>query len=85
LRKGARLQCEGGVIDRPTEAEINELIDIAPLRDFKPVLCIIPFSAKIKKMAHPVQLAARANPLHVEYVITDLQGGMFDRIELMPI
>lgn len=81
LRKGADEKLKGGVITPPECDEIIQVIDSAPLSDFKPVIYAMAFAA-VKHLAKRVPVAQRAHPLSEEYIIETLAGDIFDILNL---
>ncbi len=81
LKKGALLNFENGIISEIELARINKIIDTALIKDFRPLIYIIPFNG-IKKKINLVDVELTANPLSMEYQIPELKSSEFDIIEL---
>lgn len=85
LIKGAASKRSKGVITGRTEKTIISIVQVAEIRDFKPLLYIIPFASKIARLAKEVPVDQRAHPMSVEYRIESLPRSMFDAVELRKI
>ena len=81
LRKGAESKLKAKVITKPERDEIIQVIDAAPLTEYKPLIYTMTF-ADVKKMAKRVPVAERAHPLSEEYIIEKLPGDAFDILNL---
>ena len=81
LKKGAIINYENGKITEIELARINKIIDSASLKDFRPLIYIIPFSI-IQNKLRLVDVELAANPLSIEYQIPELNSAEFDIIEL---
>ena len=56
-------------------------IERAEVRDFRPVLYVIPF-ARVRGTVVDVPVEERAHPLSIEYRVEDLARDSFDMLEL---
>lgn len=81
LLRGASFKKGQGVITQEQEDEISQIINNAEIRDFRPLLFVIPYE-QTKHLIRAVPIADRAHPLSIEYVIEDLPRNLFDVIEL---
>jgi len=81
LLKGASAKRSQGVITADTEAEIAAVVGLATLKDFSPLLYIIPFYGGTTR-ATRVPVPQRASLLSEEYIVDDLGRDEFDVIEL---
>ena len=81
IGRGAGAKLGAGVITQEQQAEIEETIDLAEVRDFRPVLYVIPFD-RVRELAAEVPLHERAHPLSVEYRVEMLPRDCFDMLEL---
>lgn len=80
LKKGASIYYENGIISDIELARINKIIDSATINEFRPLIYVIPHNSIKDKLIH-VDVDKTANPLSVEYQITDLLNDEFDIIE----
>lgn len=74
-----RKQADGVV----TEQQLKEIVAIAEaadLRDFRPLLYVIPYNI-VANMLEQVPASMRVSPLEVEYIIKELPRQNFDVIE----
>jgi hypothetical protein len=71
-----RKACE---ITEEAAKEIVAILEDAELRDFRPVLFVIPFSL-VRDMVVPVPVGQRAHPLSAEFIIPRLPRNCFDAI-----
>lgn len=81
ILKGASAKRASGVISPDQERDIVSILARAQLRDFRPMLYVIPW-ALITTRAIDVPIGERAHPLSVEYRIADLDRSEFDAIPL---
>ena len=81
LRKGAEAKLLAGVITGAQQAEIEKMIETVDLRDFRPVLYVIPFE-RVRGMVVDVPVTERAHPMSVEYRVEALPRDHFDMLEL---
>ena len=80
LKKGVAEALIKGVIDTEDVARINEMIDVAYIADFCPLLYIIPahlVRVRIKK----ISVKEMAHPLGEEYILSDLKSNEFEIIQ----
>jgi hypothetical protein len=80
ILRGAQSRRQQGAIGERQEAEIRAVVSLAEIRDFKPLLFVIPF-AKVRGMIREVPVEQRAHPLSLEYIIESLPRPSFDIIE----
>jgi hypothetical protein len=80
LKKGALIHHKAGIIDDNDLVRINKLIDSAKLKDFRPLLYLIPKNLVESKIIE-VDIDDKANPLDVEYQIVDLNKNEFEIIQ----
>jgi hypothetical protein len=71
----------GGIIDDAGAGEIASVVDLADIRDFRPMCYVIPFCL-VRNRVRPVPISERAHPLSPEFVIEVLPRDCFDAIEL---
>ena len=81
LQRGADIQFRNGVIDAAARDEILTIIDVAELRDFRPLLFVIPF-APVAALVKQVRIKDRAHPLSEEYILERLSRDAFDVLEI---
>jgi hypothetical protein len=81
LLAGAAIRKANGEINDSTEKEIAAVINLASVRDFRPLLYVIPYY-KISKIVHEVPVDKQAHPLSEEYIISDLRVDSFDVLQL---
>jgi len=82
LIKGAASKKSSGVITERMEKTIISIVQVAEIRDFKPLLFIIPFTGRVARLAKEVPVDQRAHPMSIEYRIEKLPRTMFDPVEL---
>ena len=81
LRGAADEKLVSGVITLLQKREIAYAIDKAELREFRPLLFVIPFS-KVRARVQRAPIEKWASPLYPEYVIPALPRRCFDILEL---
>jgi hypothetical protein len=81
IEKGADAKLAAGVIDARQFDEIIEIVQRASVREFRPVLYIIPYD-RVAHLVADVPVALRAHPLSVELKVEALPRDCFDVIEL---
>ena len=81
VKRGAEAKRREGVITASQQAEIVRIIDRSELRDFRPVLYVIPFD-RVRDTVVDVPVQERAHPLSVEYRVERLGRDTFDMLEL---
>jgi hypothetical protein len=81
IKKGADAKLDLGVITEGEHAEIMKTLERAEVRDFRPVLFVIPYD-RVRGMVVDVPVTQRAHPLSVEYRVELLSGECFDMLEL---
>ena len=82
VRNGARIKRVAGIISEQQRIDIEGIVASAGLRDFRPLLFVIPFGP-VAGRAEAVPLARRASLFHEEYTIERLPRDLFDVIELL--
>lgn len=78
--RGARAMRRSGVVNAAQYNEIDQIVKLADMADFEPLVFVIPFD-KVRHMAKLVPPTKRAHPLSVEYTIQSLPGDWFDIIK----
>lgn len=81
ILNGAEVKYASGVIDIPEWDNIKWTVEKAEIRDFRPLVFVIPFGG-VEHLVEEVPPAERAHPLSVEYRIEELPRDRFDVIEL---
>ena len=81
LRKGAEEKLNAHIIVTTERDEILQVVDSAPLSEFKPLIYIMVFD-DVKLLAKRVAVAKRAHPLSEEYIIEALPGDAFEILNL---
>jgi hypothetical protein len=81
LLRGATIKKGLGVINEYQEEEIKAIVESAEIRDFRPLLYVMPFD-KVAHLLKNIPIADRAHPLSVEFVIEELPRNLFDVIEI---
>ncbi|MGI0014266.1 MAG: hypothetical protein ACREBU_12625 [Nitrososphaera sp.] len=81
IRKGAETMMKRGKISPDACSEIIAISKIAPMHQFKPLLCII---SRLEAVPYQQQVDVRskANPLSHEYIVADLPHAAFDVIRI---
>ncbi|MDB3936203.1 hypothetical protein N9383_05740 [Granulosicoccus sp.] len=79
LIKGAKFKHQAGVLTDLQFSEIEEIVDQSEIRDFRPLLYVIP-SIAANDIISTTTVSQRAHPLSVEYIISELPRDMFDVI-----
>lgn len=81
IRKGADAMLKLGKISEEAHGEILAISKIAPMQQFRPLLCIIP---RIEAVPYyqKVDVRSRANPLSHEYIVSNLPQSAFDVIRI---
>ena len=80
ILSGAHEKRKVGEISEDTLREIASVMDQARMRDFRPLVYVIPFD-RVAAVLEPVPVPSRAHPLSMEYVIHKLPRSEFDVIE----
>ncbi len=80
IRNGAAYKRQSGVIDDAQFRDILAIVDQASMRDFRPLIYVIPFD-RVADIVREVPVNERAHPLSVEYIIESLPRECFDIIE----
>ena len=79
LKRAHQKHASGG-IDEQQLKEIAAIVRRADVKDFRPLLYVIPYST-VAGLLKPVPIHLRASPLSIEYVIEALPRQHFDIIE----
>jgi hypothetical protein len=81
VKSGADAKLEAGIINDTQHEEIIRIVERAEVRDFRPVLYVIPYD-RVRGRVVDVPVHQRAHPLSVEYRVESLPGDCFDMLEL---
>jgi hypothetical protein len=81
ILRGAACKRTANVITAEVETEIAEIVRMAEVRLFRPLLFVIPF-AGVRTIAKVVPPKERAHPMSIEYRIDELPRHLFDVLEL---
>src|SRR5271154_4485922 len=81
ILNGAKSKTEAGLITEAQRGEIVAIVEAAEIRDFRPLLYVIPFRA-VAKRAKVVPPEERAHPMSIEYRIEVLPRYFCDVIQL---
>jgi len=81
IKKGASFKKSIGIITDVQEQEIFEIVDQSEIRDFRPLLYVLPFD-NCAHLLKAVPIKDRAHPMSVEFIIEELPRNLFDVIEL---
>lgn len=79
--RGAAVKRAANIITADEEAEIAEIVKMADVRTFVPLVYVIPF-ATVRHLAKIVPPKERAHPMSTEYRIEELPRNLFDVLEL---
>ena len=79
--RGASIKRSLGAISSEQEEEIKSIVENSEIRDFRPLLYIIPYD-RVTHLLRNVPIVDRAHPLSVEFVIEELPRNLFDVIEI---
>lgn len=81
IRKGADAMLKLGRIDHEAHGEILVASKLAPMHQFKPLLCVI---SRIEAIPYykKIEIKGRANPLSHEYIVSSLPQSAFDVIRI---
>jgi hypothetical protein len=82
LLRGANLKVQERVITRKQKSDTYAIVDQAQLRDFRPLVYVIPWQA-VRNLVQEVPVRERAHPLSNEYLVERLPRRCFDIIEFM--
>lgn len=80
IKKGADAKLEARVISSDEHASIMRTLENAKVRDFRPVLYVIP-SDRVRGTVVDVPVHQRAHPLSREYRVENLGRDCFDMLE----
>jgi hypothetical protein len=78
---GASIKEQQGVIDQLTRQRIEAVVTRAPIRDFSPLLLVIPY-ASVSGIVKPADITAAARATSEEYIIDELPRSCFDVLQL---
>jgi hypothetical protein len=81
ILRGADIQRRNGKINDAAHQNIRLIVKEAQIRDFRPLIFVIPFEPVSKRLVH-VPIKDRAHPLSQEFIIENLERNAFDVIEL---
>lgn len=81
IQHGADAKLAARVIDVPAHKEILEIVMLAQLHEFKPLLLVIP-GLPVSRLLKPVSVRDRASVMSEEFIIESLPRKLFDAIEL---
>lgn len=81
VKKGAEIRHGAGMISQVEYDEILKTIEHAEVRDFRPVLYVIPYD-RVRGTVVDVPVQERAHPLSVESRVENLSRDCFDMLEL---
>jgi len=79
ILKGAKTNLVRHRITQSQYDDICDVVRLAQIQDFAPVLYVIQYSA-VASLIAPVAAARRANPIVIEYLIEELPRSAFDVI-----
>jgi hypothetical protein len=80
IRRGAKARRETGLITEQERLEIEDVVAVTGLDDFRPLLYVIPFH-RVAATLGRVPPAERAHPCGDEFLLGDLQRGDFDVLQ----
>jgi hypothetical protein len=80
IKRGAKAKLATGVIGAAHFEEIRQILQGASVREFRPVLYIIPYD-RVATLVADVPVPLRAHPLSVEFKVEALPRECFDIIE----
>jgi len=81
ILNGASVKLNSGQISQQDYDDITEIVKVAEIADFRPLLFVAPFSA-IKNKCRKVPVSTRASPFSVEYIADGVHRHSFDILEL---
>jgi hypothetical protein len=81
LGKGLKARQAEGLVSATQQEEVASTIDSADIRDFRPVLYVIPFE-RVRGLVVDVPVPERAHPMSIEYRVERLSRDCFDMLEL---
>ncbi len=79
--KGANIKKSQGIITDIQEQEIIDIVSVAEMEDFRPLIYIIP-TEKVKGIINPVSYKFKADKFSQEYIIEELASDFFDIVDL---
>ena len=80
--KGADIQHGNKIINDEQRLEILDLVNIAEIEDFRPLIYIIPFE-DVKSIAIPASVKLAAGLFSKEFIIDKLPRDKFDIIDIL--
>jgi hypothetical protein len=81
ILKGMEVKRSAGRITSEAAIEIASIVETAEIRDFRPLLFVIPFHLAADRI-RPVPIGQKAHPLSIEFIIESLPRCFFDAIGL---
>jgi hypothetical protein len=81
IQRGADVQFRKGSITESARDEILAIVEAAEVRDFRPLLLVIPYALVAMKIRQ-VPIKDRAHPLSEEYNLERLPRDAFDVLEV---
>jgi hypothetical protein len=81
IKRGATAKHAAGVITSDQLVDISQIVDKAELRDFMPLLFIIPYN-RVTGLLRPAAVGSKANYSSMEYIIESLPKDCFDVIRI---
>lgn len=82
ILRGARAKCSEKIITESQERQIAAVLNTSQLRDFRPLLYVIP-AAQVTSLIREPPPEDKAHPLSAEYIIAELPRKHFDVIEFI--
>ncbi len=80
ILRGANYKRASGIITEEEEKDIAAIVELAEIRDFRPLLYVIPYTL-VSNLLREVPVRDRAAPLSQEYMIEKLPRRHFDILE----
>ncbi len=84
ILNGAEVKHAAGVITDSERLQIRAIVELAEVRDFRPLLYVIPFQSVQDELLE-VPPAERAHPMSKEYRLEALQRCNFDVVQLVEL
>lgn len=81
ILKGADIQHGKGVITSAQRLDIIEMVNIAELEDFRPLVFVIPYD-KVQAMTQPASVKLTAGLFSKEFIIEKLPRDKFDVLDI---
>ena len=79
ILRGVEVRRAAGELSDADAAEIVAILDLADIRDFRPIIFVIPFHL-VRDKVETVPVSQRASPLAAEFIISHLPRACFDTI-----